>query len=455
MSLKNDITKLLRYLKKNGIINTVYAGMERVFFPYYKNYTYNAPTKEELEVQRKTDFSQNPLISIVVPTYETNEKHLQEMVESVLYQTYPNFELILVDASTTTVVKDGIKKYTDDRIIYKKLECNLGISENTCEGIKLAKGEYIALLDHDDFLTHDALYHIMCKIEEEKKQGKIAKIIFSDEDKCNGEGTHFFEPHFKMGYNKAMLFTNNYICHFLVSEANLMKKLLLRKEFDGAQDFDYVLRATSSVEKEIEAGEMVSICHVPKVLYHWRCHENSTAQNPESKMYAYEAGKKAVNEALKDAGSQLEVIHNRHLGFYQLKVENKQQIFADFKKLGCIGGAVYECGKVVSGTMDLNGQALYRGLHKKFSGYMNRAHLMQNAQRVDIRNIVVRKDLWKTFEEVTKLPYLPKSELDDTFDYKKSLKVAGIKENIDYVTLSLEFCEKIVKEGYEILYWET
>lgn len=455
MSFKSNITKAIRYFKKNGIINTVYASIERVFFPYYKDYTYIPPSDEELKKQKTTKFSEDILFSVVVPTYETNAKHLQEMIDSVLSQSYGKFELILADASQSDSVEKTVETYTDSRIVYHKLEKNSGISDNTNEGIKLAKGDYIALLDHDDLLTHDALYCVMCEMEKEKKQGKEAKLIFSDEDKCDGEGKKFFEPHYKLGYNKALLFTNNYICHFLVSEAKMMKELLLRAEFDGAQDFDYVLRATSYVNKQKQTGEKVSICHVAKILYHWRCHENSTAQNPESKMYAYEAGKRAVSEALKEEGSSLFIAHEKHLGFYRIEVTDKAKLFSECDKLGCIGGAVYKGKKIISGAMDLEGQCLYNGLHKKFSGYMNRAHLMQNVHCVDIRNITVRKELWKTFEETTKLPYVTKSDTDLSFDLKKAIRLNGRKDKIDYKALSVVFCEKIVKDGYEIIYWET
>lgn len=431
---KGSISKVIRYFKKNGFMNTVYASIERVFFAYHKNYTYSLPEEEKLASQRAHIFSEKVLISIVVPTYETNENHLKEMIESVLFQTYEDWELILADASNSEKVKKVADTYTDKRIVYKKLEKNSGISDNTNEGILLAKGDYIALLDHDDMLTVDALYEVMSVIEKEKKEGKLAKVIFSDEDKCNSDGSRFFEPHFKPGYNKELLFTNNYICHFFVCKAELMKELLLRKEFDGAQDFDLVLRATSYVNKEQNIGGMVSICHIPKVLYHWRCHENSTAQNPESKMYAYEAGKRAVQSALDGLGRKLTVVHGKHLGFYQPEIENLGQLFEMNEKLGCIGGAVYRGNKVIGGAMDKEGKVLYSGLHKKFEGYMNRAHLMQTAVAVDIRNILVREELRPVYDEFIK-----------TCDEKKQL---------DYVKLSLEFCEKIGKMGYEILYWE-
>ena len=435
MSVKTSMAKVKRYFKKNGFMNTLYATVERVFFAYHKDYSYHVPSKEELVAQRNAVFTEKILISIVVPTYETKEQHLREMIESVINQTYGEWELILADASTTNSVCDVVNTYNDARIVYKKLAKNAGISENTNQGILEAKGQYIALLDHDDLLTADALFEMVSKINNKKNEGKLAKVIFSDEDKCNSDGSSFFEPHFKPGYNKELLFTNNYICHFLVCEAGLMKELLLRKEFDGAQDFDFVLRATSYVNKEQKEGKNVTICHVPKVLYHWRCHENSTAENPESKMYAYEAGKRAVQAAYAELGRNLTVVHGRHLGFYQPEVASKEQLFSFDKEIGCIGGAVYKGNKIVSGAMDLQGNVRYKGLHKKFQGYMNRAHLLQSVEAVDVRNILVRDELRSLLEE--------------------ALQKCENMKNPDYVKVSLEFCENIKKMGYEIAYWET
>ena len=434
MSVKTSVAKVRRYFKKNGFINTLYATIERVFFACHKDYTYKAPSKEKLTEQRNTVFSDNLLISIVVPTYETKETHLREMIDSVVGQTYGTWELVLADASNSNKVSEVANTYKDARIVYKKLANNAGISENTNQGILEAKGQYIALLDHDDLLTQDALFEMVIKINNEKKDGKLAKIIFSDEDKCNSDGSKFFEPNFKPGYNKELLFTNNYICHLLVCEAKLMKEILLRKEYDGAQDFDFVLRATSYVNKEREAGMNVSICHVPKVLYHWRCHENSTAENPESKMYAYEAGKRAVQAAFNEAGRNLTVIHGKHLGYYQPEIDYKEQLFEQNTSLGLIGGAIYKHSKVIAGAMDEEGNVLYKGLHKKFQGYMNRAHLMQNVQAVDLRNMTVREELRPLYEDTMQ-------------------KCRGMKD-AEYIKVSLEFCEKIRKMGYEILYWE-
>ena len=434
MSVKTNLAKVRRYFKKNGIVNTLYATVERVFFAYYKQYTYEGVSEEKLKEQRNTEFHNRVLVSIVVPTYETKEEHLREMIESVLSQTYSDFELILADASNTKTVEEITNTYKDARIVYHKLANNAGISENTNEGIKIAKGSYIALLDHDDLLTEDALFEIVKKIEEEKNAGKIAKIIFSDEDKCNGDGSRFFEPHYKPGYNRRLLFTNNYICHFLVCRAELMKELLLRKEFDGAQDFDFVLRATNFVEKEIKEGSNVSVCHVPKILYHWRCHENSTAVNPESKMYAYEAGKRAVQAAYDATDQKLQAEHSKHLGFYLPKEKNVYTLLETNETIGCVGGAVYKRNKIIGGAMDKQGNVVYKGLHKKFEGYMNRAHLMQNAYAVDVRNMAVCSKLQEELDLV-----------------RKTLTGA---DNQEYIRVSLEFCDKIRSMGYEIVYWE-
>lgn len=454
MSLKTDILKAKRYFQKNGIKSTMYAMAERVLCPYYKDYAYKEPSKETLDEQRNHTFLKQTTFSIVVPAFETKKEHLSAMIDSLLMQSYPHFELILIDASLTDTVKEVAETYGDDRIVYKRLHKNGGISENTNEGIYLAKGEYIGLLDHDDLLTQDALYEMAYRIDEENKKGITPLVLYSDEDKCDGEGRNFFAPHFKTDYNRELLYSNNYICHFFVLEGELMKKLLLRREYDGAQDFDLALRACYLTDKRRKEGEKVSVCHVDRVLYHWRCHENSTAENPESKMYAYEAGKRASDMARKTQGERLETVCEKHLGFYAPDVKNKGELLERKENLGCIGGAFYSKNKIKGGAMDRKGKVLYYRLPKGFGGYMNRAHLIQNAENVDIRNIIVRKELWQEFEQVTGLIYVTKSETDATFDYKKAMKNAGMKKDTDFKELSIKFCQRIKKQGYEIIYWE-
>ena len=179
----------------------------------------------------------------------------------------------------------------DSRIRYVRTAENKGMSENTNEALQYATGDYVGLLDHDDLLTPDALYEMAMTLQNANEQGIEAALVYSDEDKCDTEAKIYYEPHVKLGFNWDLLLSNNYICHFLAMKTELIKKLGFRKEYDGAQDFDLVLRAT------LEKDEKDEILHVEKILYHWRCHDLSTAANPQSKLYAYEAGKRAAESA--------------------------------------------------------------------------------------------------------------------------------------------------------------
>ncbi|MBE5997847.1 MAG: glycosyltransferase, partial [Lachnospiraceae bacterium] len=193
-----------------------------------------------------------------------------------------------------------------NRIRYEKLEKNAGIAENTNAGISLAKGEYIGLLDHDDLLAPHALRLIADRI---LKDG--ADMIYTDEDKVDAAGKKHFQPNFKPDFNEDLLRSNNYITHFLVVKRELAAKAGgFRSEYNGAQDYDFIFRCSETAEK---------IAHIPEILYHWRTHEASTADNPESKLYAYEAGKKAIEAHLERAGESGEVSLLPEYGFYRVK----------------------------------------------------------------------------------------------------------------------------------------
>ena len=197
----------------------------------------------------------------------------------------------------------------DDKIRFVRLQENYGISGNMNAAMDIATGDFIALYDHDDTLTLDALYENVRVLNENSN----IEFIYSDEDKMDSEGERFFEPHFKPDFNYDLLCSTNYICHFLVVKKSLIDQVgKLRKEFDGAQDFDFVLRLSDACGPE-------KIHHIPKVLYHWRFHQNSTAANPESKMYAFEAGKKAVQAFYDAKGIHATVEHGASLGIYRTK----------------------------------------------------------------------------------------------------------------------------------------
>ncbi|WMC91771.1 glycosyltransferase family 2 protein [Kineothrix sp. MB12-C1] len=442
----SNLKKTFYYLKKNGIKNAYYAVLERIGREKAAAYSYQEPEAHVLRTQRRESEELPYTFSILVPAYETNASYLREMVDSVLAQTYSQFELIIADASRSPEVQKVIEAYKDERIRYTRLKENKGISENTNAALEIARGEYIGLLDHDDVLTPDALYEMAAAIEEAKREGKEAWMLYSDEDKGNGDCTVFYDPHVKPSLNVDLLLSNNYICHFLVMKKELMQDLKFRAKYDGAQDFDLVLRAVGKLlyENGENGKKRESIRHIPKVLYHWRCHTGSTAENPESKRYAYDAGKRAVEDFIAKRGWKGKVEHTLHLGFYRINYEGG--IFAQRSDVGIIGGKVLDSRKRIVGAIyDKKGNNSYEGLHKEYSGYMHRASLSQEAYAVDIRGIKVRRELQGLFEEIMGVPYL-EDPVTGLFAYQSCGKVLEPRQQ------SMNLCQKMRQVGYTIVF---
>ena len=183
----------------------------------------------------------------------------------------------------------------------------LQISENTNAALGLATGDYFVFADHDDVLTPNALYEFAAAVNREPE----TDVLYSDEDKMSMDGHKFFQPHMKPDFNLDLLCTVNYICHLFGVKRTLAEKTgFFRSEYDGAQDYDFIFRCTEQAEK---------ICHVPKVLYHWRSHEDSTAENPESKKYAFEAGRRAVEAHYERIGVNAEVSFGEYPGLYRTR----------------------------------------------------------------------------------------------------------------------------------------
>lgn len=413
------IAKTIRYAKRNGIKSAYYAAIERVDHKHTDALTKKAlaytgcrewsgarntendiinesgkggeNNKENLD---KEYGGYQPLISIVVPTYETKEKFLRELLDCVIRQTYSNWELIIADASKS----DAVKKIVDeveqnagisDLIKYKHLDENKGISENTNAAIDEACGDYIALLDHDDLLTLDALEKMVERLhapDVDDLQTVIA--VYSDEDKCDTDGNRFYEPYFKPDFNLDLLLSNNYICHFLMVRADVMKAFKLRAKYDGAQDYDLVLRLALLTEE----GNI--ILHTPSILYHWRCHEESTAINTDSKRYAYDAGREALKDYFTKKGmaDQVEVTDSEHLGFY--KTTYVPDIFAVRKDIAAVCGRVVKDGIVIASP-----DHLFDGLRIYSSGYMHRADLYMDVTAYDERALRIRSDLDMNLDE--------------------------------------------------------
>lgn len=267
-------------------------------------------TDEERKAQRERIWEYPPLISVVVPIYKTPEVFLRQMIESVTAQTYPHWQLCIADGSGDTAeTKRIVDSYlSDKRIKYKILAENRGIADNTNAAMELADGDYIALFDHDDLLSENALYEVADRI---CKTG--AEIVYTDEDKVTSDLSERYQPNFKPDFNLDLLRSNNYICHLLVVKKTLLQEVGgQKKEFDGAQDHEFLFRCVEKA-KGIE--------HIPKVLYHWRVHKASTADNPLSKKYAYDAGKRAVTEHIRRCGEEAEVTDTLFPGFYRAKYQ--------------------------------------------------------------------------------------------------------------------------------------
>lgn len=266
------------------------------------------PTEEELERQRREQFAEGPLFSIVVPLYRTPVKYLEQLVKSIQAQTYDNWELCLSDGSgSPSPLEDYLNKLEkrEKRVRVVRHQSPLQISDNTNAAIEAANGDFFVFADHDDLLTINALYECAKVLQEQPE----TELIYSDEDKVSMNGKRYFEPHFKSDYNPDLLCSMNYFCHLVVVKRSLAERAgLLNGEFDGAQDYDFVLRCTE------QSGQIV---HIPKVLYHWRAHENSTAENPESKRYAFEAGMRAIQAHYDRLGLPAEVSMGEYPGLYR------------------------------------------------------------------------------------------------------------------------------------------
>lgn len=270
----------------------------------------------ELSMQRKTDFAYQPKFSIIVPAYHTPAKFLKDLVRSVLQQSYQNWELCLVNASPEDKRLSSLLEnwaVRDKRIQVITLEKNLGIAQNTNAGIRAANGEFIAFLDHDDFLEPDALF---CYVEALNKDSSI-NVFYSDEDKTDEYSAHYFYPHFKSDFNIDLLHANNYMCHFLAVRKSLAEFVGgLREAFDGAQDYDFVLRLTEQTDR---------IYHCPRILYHWRCSNQSTASSQNNKTYAIKAGTAALNAHFKRLGWNARAQEGAVDGWYQTKFTVKEE----------------------------------------------------------------------------------------------------------------------------------
>lgn len=420
----SKVQKTLSYLKRNGWKKTCYQVIQRIREEREDQDTYNrertleAASVSQLRAQAEETFEDPVKISILVPAYETPEDFLRNLIDSVLVQSYENFELCIADAGSTDGVLNVMAQYDDPRIRYQRLAVNEGISGNTNQALAMATGDVIALLDHDDFLEPDALYHLVRAFE------KGAKFVYTDEDKY--EDGRYFKPNRKTDFNPDLFLSNNYICHLFAVRTDIARAVGgLRSEYDGAQDYDFILRLAEKI-MESDAhrynGNLLNwsmgdprFAHVPRVLYHWRVHENSTAENPESKLYAYDSGLRVLEDFLKRHGIGGTVSHTDHLGFYSIFYEEsiRDDSYVNYidpgmrpmtedgvsklascfarPEVAAVTARVLDRRKcTVGGAFSEDGTMLYRGMKYWDSGLMHRAHQRQNSSRVNEGAYLVR-----------------------------------------------------------------
>ena len=336
--------KAFRYLRHYGIRDFTIRVRERLapehvpYQPWLKRHSASqqdlAAQRQEAEeyLQAKTG-GEVPLFSVVVPVFHTPEQYLREMAESVLRQSYPDLELVLADADpedqTTARILDEYSA-KDTRVRVYPLSHNGGISANTNEAVKAARGTYICFLDHDDRLAPDALFCAYRAVREAREKGEVQPLLlYTDEDKIRDDGKggeEHFQPHFKPDFNLDLLRSNQYICHLLIVKRDLVEQTGgFQSAYDGAQDYDFVLRCADRIREIYGQGAgrttQPGIVHIPRVLYSWRVHAASTADNPVSKAYAYDAGRRALEAHLDRCGEKGEVLQTPDYGFYRIRYQ--------------------------------------------------------------------------------------------------------------------------------------
>lgn len=445
-----NIKKTMHYLRKNGIRHTFYAAKERIEEERKAEYVYREPEAAQLTAQR-AEWKRFPYrFSIVVPAYETKEVYMRALIDSVRRQSYERWELVIADAGTSDRVEEVVAEYQEKererRIRYIRLPENRGISENTNAGIEAATGDYIGLLDHDDLLAPDALYEMALALSQTQPQKETPVLLYSDEDKYE-DNIGYRTPNKKKNFNLDLILSNNYVCHFMMVRADMMKSLKLRKRYDGAQDYDLVLRVVGSLLPSVPGPDIENrILHIPRVLYHWRCHEQSTADNTASKRYAYDAGKAALEDFCRTQGWNVQVSHSMHLGFYRMRYV--PDIFAVREDVGIIGGRILDGrNRIASGIYDEEGNRLYQGLHKEYSGGSTHlAVLAQDCAAVDIRCMRICSRLRPVFEEITGVSYTETGE-------QRLADVSGIScDEEGYRKLSMELGRAARGKGFFVVW---
>ena len=315
---KKNLQKGLAYLKKNGVKKLMYRLRYGTYVGEsdYESWLFAQRVNEKtLNIQRNTHFSYSPKISILVATFNTKEEYLKEMIDTVVNQSYPNWELCIADGSTNDFVEKYVHEHYSsygDKIKFQKLDQNYGISGNTNKAFEMATGDYITVYDHDDTLELDCFFEIVKALQEYRYD-----VLYTDEDKFDDSTKMYNDPNLKPDFSEDLLRSHNYITHLFIVNKKIVDEVgYYNSEVDGSQDYDYIFRCVEKAN---------AVYHIPRVLYHWRMHPESTAQNPESKMYCYDAGKRAIEAHYKRVGleASVELMPKPLYGFYHTTYSTK------------------------------------------------------------------------------------------------------------------------------------
>lgn len=330
--MRDILSRGVRYFRRHGLVSTLRRALRETHLadvsadsasaeppirclPASDDETYrrwieaHEPSVEDLHLQRAAAqrLGYRPLISIVTPVFNPDIRVFRDMLESVLAQTYDNWELCLADASTDSRVSAAIEEYRGrhERIVARHLSENRGIALNSNEALSLARGEFIALLDHDDMLAPFALFEVARALDVNPG----IDVLFSDRDVMTFEGKRLY-PFFKPGWSPDYLLAQNYLCHLIVIRKSVVDKVGgFSSGYDGSQDYDLFLRVTESTDRVI---------HVPHVLYHWRIVPGSSSVDPTAKVYAYDAALRVLRDAAERRGWSVSVDRGSSPGCYDV-----------------------------------------------------------------------------------------------------------------------------------------
>ncbi|MBQ9549210.1 MAG: glycosyltransferase [Lachnospiraceae bacterium] len=414
-SIRKGIEKLRDYTERNGVEAALFRTLEGIR-ESAENRLYS---REALMIPESTEAGEETggiFLSLIIPVFEPDMDDFAHLLDSILGQSYTDFEVVIADGSGNDDIENVVRTYDEDpdiglKIKYRRLGENKGISENTNEAIRDAEGEYLVFLDHDDFIEPDALSETVRAI----RNG--AELVYTDEDKYDGLRDRYISVNRKPDFNLDLLLSNNYICHMLTVKKEAVERAgFLRPEYDGAQDHDLILRLSETVPRE-------KIAHIPKVLYHWRITDASTAGNPKAKLYAYENGRKAVEDYFRRRGIRASVSDSSHRGFFHTDyskadvspedsclfidnrlvpltpdTERRLKGYFSRKEAGIVGGRIIgRSGRTLSNgyVRDEYGRRVpeYGKIDYRFSGYMHRASMARETEAVSVHAFAVRREL--------------------------------------------------------------